>query len=147
MNNTGDFRRLQYQILKLGYGFTYGVLKATDFGVSTIRNRLILIAAAPAQHIPELPYPTINGLRGPRQTLQHAISDLDRKNTTCKATGTSLKSAVSHPVDSFQPVSRHCTGCINTDFTKWDDSCTVADWNEPLPGKFFLVRELSSYLS
>ncbi|KAK0473970.1 hypothetical protein IW261DRAFT_1569340 [Armillaria novae-zelandiae] len=139
-NNISGFRKLQYQILKLGYGFTYGILKATDFGVSTVRNRLVLIAAAPSQPLPELPSPTHGGTNQPSMpTLQNAISDLDWKNTTCKATGTGLKSAVAHPSDGFHSVSRHCTGCIITDFTKWDDSCTVADLNEPLPGKFFFL--------
>ncbi len=135
VNNIGDLRKLQYQILKLGYGFTYGVLKATDFGVSTIRNRLVLIPAAPAQHMPELPSPTHGGTDQPSTpTLQHAIGDLDWNNPTCNS---GLQSAVAHPADHLQPVSRHCTGCSITDFTRWDNSRTVADWNEPLPGKFF----------
>ncbi|KAK0441408.1 S-adenosyl-L-methionine-dependent methyltransferase [Armillaria borealis] len=140
-NNIGDLRKLQYQILKLGYGFTHGVLKATDFGVSTIRNRLVLIAAAPAQHMPELPSPTHGGTGQPSTpTLQHAISDLNWENPTCIS---GLQSAVSHPANCprVQPVSRHCTGCIITDFTKWDDSRTVADWNEPLPALLTMPSE------
>ncbi|PBK62957.1 hypothetical protein ARMSODRAFT_1088952 [Armillaria solidipes] len=162
-SNIGDLRKLQYQILKLGYSFTYGVLKATDFGVSTIRNRLVLIAAAPAQHMPELPSPTHGGTGQPSTpTLQDAISDLDWKNPTCKS---GLQSAVDHPANCLQPVSRHCTGCSITDFTSWDDSRTVADWNEPLPAlltvpsekwkcrhpnnpqRFLTVREMARALS
>ncbi|KAK0210121.1 hypothetical protein DFS33DRAFT_1270214 [Desarmillaria ectypa] len=112
-NNIGHLGKLQYQILKLGY--------------------------ASSQPMPELPSPTHGGTGQPStRTLQNAISDLDWKNVACKATGSGLQSVVSHPVDSFQPVSRHCTGCVIFDFTKWDNSRTVADWNEPLPGKFFL---------
>ncbi|KAK0455231.1 S-adenosyl-L-methionine-dependent methyltransferase [Desarmillaria tabescens] len=141
-NNIGNLRKLQYQILKLGYGFTYGVLKATDFGVPTVRNRLVLIAAAPAQPMPELPSPTHGETGQPStRTLQNAISGLDWKNTTCKPTGPDLQSVVSHPVDSFQPVSRHCTGCVISDFTKWDDSRTIADWNEPLPALLTVPSE------
>ncbi|KAG7453156.1 uncharacterized protein BT62DRAFT_999189 [Guyanagaster necrorhizus] len=110
-DNIGDLRKLQYQILKQGYSFTYGVLKLR-----------ILESPSSSYHF------------APTKTLQDAIGDLDWKNTTCQATGSGLKSVVSHPVDGFQPVSRHCAGCVTPDFTKWDDSRTVADWNEPLPG-------------
>ncbi|KAK0186010.1 hypothetical protein F5146DRAFT_937166, partial [Armillaria mellea] len=124
-------------ILKLGYSFTYGVLKATDFGVSTIRSRLVLIAVAPGQPMPELPLPTHGGADRPAmRTLQHTISDLDWNNPVCQS---GLQSMASHPADRFQPVSRHCTGCSITNFTRWDDSRTIADWNEPLPGKFFFL--------
>ncbi|KAK0474755.1 S-adenosyl-L-methionine-dependent methyltransferase [Armillaria novae-zelandiae] len=138
-SNLGDLKKLQYQLLKLGYGLTYGVLKATDFGVSAIRNRLVLIAAAPAQHMPELPSPTHGGTDQPSTpTLQDAISDLDWNNPTCKS---GLQSTVCHPKNCFQPISRHCTGCSITDFTRWDDSRTVADWNEPLPALLTVPSE------
>lgn len=138
-SNVGDLKKLQYQILKLGYGFTYGVLKATDFGVSTTRNRMVLIAVAPSQHMPELPSPTHGGTDQPSTpTLQDAISDLDWNNPTCKA---GLQSAVCHPKNCFQPVSRHCTGCSITNFTRWDDSRTIADWNKPLPALLTVPSE------
>lgn len=93
--------------------------------------------------MPELPSPTHSSSYhfAPTKTLQDAIGDLDWKNTTCQATGSGLKSVVSHPVDGFQPVSRHCAGCVTPDFTKWDDSRTVADWNEPLPALLTVPSE------
>lgn len=44
-------------LLGMGYSCTFGILQAGHFGVAQTRRRLILLAAAPGQELPQYPEP------------------------------------------------------------------------------------------
>lgn len=128
-------RKLEYEVLRLGYSLTYKILDASHYGVASSRKRLIVIAAATGRSLPAWPLPTHGGENQPPvKTLGNAIHNLQWDNSTCiKPSKRKTAARVDHPEDILQKVGNHCTGCSSRNVTNWNETATIPSWDEPIP--------------
>jgi site-specific DNA-cytosine methylase len=113
-----------YSILLEGYSVKFKVLRCEEYGVASIRKRLILLAAEPGRSLPEWPAPTHNSDMVPFVTLGQAIERFPLNSLTCRL---GKHGVLPHHGD----VENHCTGCSEAKLETWDEN-TIPSLDEPI---------------
>ncbi|KAI3320816.1 S-adenosyl-L-methionine-dependent methyltransferase [Xylariaceae sp. AK1471] len=135
--NEQFFNALIGQYTALGYSFSWDVLHFKEYGVPSIRRRLIWIASCPGEALPPFPMPTHSEARGglpPPVTLREVFLSIrprdplhDVAGMLCKA-----RNSAKFPKNSYD--DRTQIGTVTT---------AGSDWGHPSGQRNFTLRELA----
>jgi site-specific DNA-cytosine methylase len=155
-------RRIEAEILLAGYPYPYKVLNAADYGVASIRKRIMLVAAGPKMSLPSWPEPTHGDGLLPLVTVRDAIVDLEWRNprmqNTSNANGPHKSSSdksdyCAIPDGSGANASAYAKGLMSPNakvianhntgwqpkMDNWEDSKSIAKYDYPCGSTFLLA--------